>query len=139
VFAYVSAMERTQNQLSRRSFVKATAYVAPVILTLKARAAHASVGSGDLGKPSGKDLETQVNAFVTDLRNSEHGPTSPEVRNRLVTTAQDWHASGTDRYIERRIRRTLKDLNRSGKSERANQIKEDLAHLTKLFRKLVSR
>jgi hypothetical protein len=41
------------NDPSRRRFVKAAAYTAPVILTLKAEPAFASYGSGAPGGPTG--------------------------------------------------------------------------------------
>jgi hypothetical protein len=138
-------MERKQNELSRRSFVKATAYVAPLILTLKARPAHASLGSGhssgpSQGTPAGvsdKHLRKEVKTFVSDLRSTEHGPISPEVRSRLVSTAGNWDASGADKYIERSVSRAINQLHRSGNERGANRMKNGIAYLTTLWTRLL--
>jgi hypothetical protein len=52
-------MDRIETQMdeqSRRSFLKTTAYVAPLILSLKAESAFASYGSGNVAKgPKGNN------------------------------------------------------------------------------------
>lgn len=128
------AMEPKQNELSRRTFFKTTAYVAPVILTLKARPAHASVGSGLFGD---KKLRSEVERFVSDVRKSEHGQISAEDRSRVQRTVQDWQASGTDRYIQRAVDHKIKDLKRSGNEREAKQLKKEIAHLIELARNLL--
>jgi hypothetical protein len=48
---------------TRRNFLKAATYVAPVILTLKATPAHAQIGSGQTG-PQGITSHEGGNGFV---------------------------------------------------------------------------
>jgi hypothetical protein len=127
-------MEPTQNELSRRSFFKTAAYVAPVILTLKARPAHASIGSGQFG---GKKLRSEVERFVNDVRKSEHSQISAEDRSRMQRQAQEWRASGTDRYIQRAVDHKIKDLKRSGNERAAIELKKEVAHLIELAKKLL--
>jgi hypothetical protein len=133
-------MEHKNNELSRRSFVKATAYVAPVILTLRARPAHASVGSGHSHVSPGvsaKQVRSEARTFVTDLRNSEHGPISPEVHSRMRRTVESWQDSGADKYIERSVSRTINRLHRSGNDGAKNRMKTEVARLLDLAKRLL--
>jgi hypothetical protein len=134
-------MERTHSELSRRSFVRTTAYTVPVILTLKARPAHASLGSGhSQPTPPGvsrRQLRSEVKTFASDLQSSEHGPISAEVRNRLINTAENWSATGADRYITRSVDRTINRLHRSGKERAVDRIQNSIAHLTTLWNRLL--
>jgi len=129
-------MEPNSNDLSRRSFVKAAGYVAPVILTLKARPAHASLGSGAFGTDA--RLRRDLNRVVGDLRRAEkQGRMSDENRANLQRTAQEWQAAGTDKYVRDAIDRKIDALKRSGKKSQAKKLKTELDHLIALARKFL--
>jgi hypothetical protein len=122
------------NQLSRRSFVKTAAYVAPVILTLKARPAHASLGSGQFGD---KKLRGEVERFVSDVRRSEHEQISADDRTRMQTQAKEWQDNGTERYLHGVVDHKIKTLKRSGNERAANTFKKEVAHLIELAKRLL--
>lgn len=124
-------MEGTMNELTRRSFVKTAAYVAPVILTLKARPAHASLGSGHFGNADAQ-LRRDVERFVADLRKAERGKLSEEERVRLARQAREWQDAGIDKRIQSVIDQKIVDLKKSGNRSAANQLKAEVAHLLKL-------
>ena len=86
---------------------------------------------------SDKHLRKEVKTFVSDLRGTEHGPISPEVRSRLVSTAGNWDASGADKYIERSVSRAINQLHRSGNERGANRMKNGIAYLTTLWTRLL--
>jgi hypothetical protein len=55
--ASVDNSDRTDNEQTRRSFIKTAAYVAPAILTLKAAPAFAAVGSGNCNNGPGNGVD----------------------------------------------------------------------------------
>ena len=78
----------TENQISKRELLKKAAYVAPVILTLKAVSSFAGTGSGrpkgNNGVGNGEDPQPPGNPPVNDGPGT--GPGSPGRRKRDVGT-----------------------------------------------------
>jgi hypothetical protein len=56
----------SDDQTDRRDFIKRTAYIVPVILTLKAMPAFATFGSGNNGVGNGPDPQPPGNPPIND-------------------------------------------------------------------------
>jgi hypothetical protein len=71
---------------SRRAFIKKTAYVAPLILTLKAAPAFASQGSGQLGSVDYGAIEEDAISYDSlagsTLKYSHRGPVARQKPRR---------------------------------------------------------